>query len=203
MPKHHAHKHLPRARREKRAFLRVMLTSPLGVGAIFPSGTSLARCMAGAVDLSRPGAVVELGAGTGVVTRSLLARGIPPERLVVIEREPRFHRFLVEHFPAVRVLKGDARELGALLQEHGITQVGNVVSSLPLLAMPLRDRAAIFEGVFSVLGGKGELIQFSYGLVPPAPGRPNLPYALKTARLKRVWRNIPPATVWRYQAQQH
>ena len=47
---------------------------PRSVGAIAPSGRQLARAMAAQVDPALPGSVVELGPGTGVITRALIER---------------------------------------------------------------------------------------------------------------------------------
>ena len=56
-------------------FLREFLEAPAGVGAVWPSSEQLARGMAARIDPRGDGLVVELGAGTGVVTRALLDRG--------------------------------------------------------------------------------------------------------------------------------
>lgn len=56
-------------------------------------------------------AVIELGAGTGVVTRALLARGIPEDELTLVEQAPEFARVLAMRFLAARVLQLDAARL--------------------------------------------------------------------------------------------
>src|SRR5512134_2670499 len=65
-------------------FLRSFVTAPVRTGAQWPSGKAVSRAMADPVDLSVPGPIIELGPGTGVVTEALLARGVPPERLVMV-----------------------------------------------------------------------------------------------------------------------
>jgi phosphatidylethanolamine/phosphatidyl-N-methylethanolamine N-methyltransferase len=65
-------------------FLRGLIASPRGVGAIAPSGLALSRAVAAEVDPDRAGPVLELGPGTGVITKELLLRGIAPERLTLI-----------------------------------------------------------------------------------------------------------------------
>ena len=57
-------------------FLRRFLGDPKRTGAVAPSGPFLAREMARAVDPAAPGLIVELGPGTGPVTKALLARGV-------------------------------------------------------------------------------------------------------------------------------
>lgn len=64
-------------------FAHEFLTHPSTVGAIWPSSAQLAQRMASAVPVTGTGIVVDLGAGTGVVTQALLDRGIHPTRLRV------------------------------------------------------------------------------------------------------------------------
>ncbi|MBK6453167.1 MAG: hypothetical protein IPF84_11850 [Proteobacteria bacterium] len=53
--------------------------------------------------------------GTGAITSALLARGLPPDRLIVVERDPILARHLRETFRGVSVIRGDAVELARLL----------------------------------------------------------------------------------------
>jgi hypothetical protein len=73
-------------------FFRSWIEKPLTVGAVAPSGKALARVMAAYVDPTIPGPIVELGPGTGPVTEALLARGIDPARLTLVEFDPTFFR---------------------------------------------------------------------------------------------------------------
>src|SRR5215469_13353288 len=66
-------------------FIRCWIEKPLTTGAVTPSGRALARTMASYIDPSRSGPVIELGPGTGPVTEALLAQGIDPSRLVLVE----------------------------------------------------------------------------------------------------------------------
>lgn len=177
-------------------FLGRWLKAPHRIGALAPSSRFLGRAMARQIDLRQTRLVVELGGGTGSITRALLAAGLAPEKLVVVENDERLHRLLAERFPEVRVVHGDAAQLVQLLRPLGISAVSAVVSSLPLLSMPKRLRHRIVEQSFALLGERGCLVQFTYGIASPLPER-EFPVAGKVMAL--VWRNIPPAFVWRYQ----
>ena len=177
-------------------FLGRWLKAPHRIGALAPSSRYLARAMAREIDARHARLVVELGGGTGSITRALLAAGLAPERLIVVERDERLHGLLAERFPQLRVLKGDAAQLVSLLRPLGITSVSAVVSSLPLLSMPKRLRHRIVEQSFALLGERGSLVQFTYGLASPLPGRE---FAVVGRVTARVWRNFPPAFVWRFE----
>ena len=79
----------------------------------------MARC----VDPDTPGPVIELGSGTGAVTKALVARGIEPSRLVLVEFNPSFCRLLRTRYPEATVIQGDAYRiehlLGGLLKRAG------------------------------------------------------------------------------------
>src|SRR4029453_8965823 len=80
-------------------FIRTWIEKPLSLGAVTPSSRALARTMAGYIDPARPGPIVELGPGTGPVTEALLAQGIVPSRLVLVEFDPTFCRLLRPRYP--------------------------------------------------------------------------------------------------------
>ncbi|HYR66379.1 MAG TPA: phospholipid methyltransferase [Reyranella sp.] len=182
-------------------FLKRWLRRPLAMGAVVPSGRLLAEAMAEttkAVLAGRPGHVVELGAGTGEVTKALLAAGLAPERLALVERDPEFARFLRRHFPGPRIIEGDAARLPRLLADHEVTPVAAIVSSLPLLSLPAGIVQSIVGGVFEALPRGAALVQFTYGPTPPVPRAVRERLHLDGAHGKRIWRNVPPAVVWTF-----
>ena len=174
------------------------LRRPTHVGALVPSGKALATSMAARIDVALPGAVVELGGGTGSITKAILAAGTAPEDLVVVEREAKLCAILAERFPQIRVLQGDARNLKRLLKNAGIGPVKVVVSGLPLLSLDGRDRQRIIAGTFSVLPPEGEFLQFTYGPASPISRRTRTRLGIAGRRSDWILCNLPPATVWRY-----
>ncbi|MFO1160193.1 MAG: phospholipid methyltransferase [Reyranellaceae bacterium] len=182
-------------------FLKRWLRRPFAMGAVVPSGRLLAEEMARATLqalIGRSGHVVELGAGTGEVTKALLAAGIPANRLALVERDPELATFLRRHFPALRIIEGDAARLPRLLSDHHVAPVAAVVSSLPLLSLPSDVVNGIVGGVFEALPRGGALVQFTYGPTPPVPRAARERLLLVGTHGKRIWRNVPPAVVWTF-----
>src|SRR5690349_24874696 len=123
----------------KALFLKRWLRRPLAMGAFLPSGPFLSEAIANATLSAMKGYsghIIELGAGTGEVTKALLAAGIPGERLALVERDPELAAFLRRHFVGPRTIEGDAARLPRLLTSHKVEKVAAVVSSLPLLSLP-------------------------------------------------------------------
>lgn len=178
-----------------RRFLRSWGGDPLRVGAITPSGESLARLITSEIS-SESGSVLELGAGTGVFTRALLDRGVDESDLTLIEYGSDFARLLDFRFPKARVLWMDASQL----TKHNLFEPGGagaVVSGLPLLSMPLRKVIAILSGAFTYLRTNGALYQFTYGPRCPVPRAVLDRLGLKAVRIGGTMRNLPPAAVYR------
>ncbi len=176
-------------------FWRRWISDPKGIGAVAPSSPGLTRRMAREVVLRAGEVVVELGPGTGTVTQALIKAGIPEDRLILVELDPEMHAFLVGKFPKALVLQGNAAELDEILPPRWRGRVSAVVSSLPLLSIPMDVRRRIADAVFQVLAPKGHLIQFTYS--PFSPLRNAVP-DLKSERTGFAAFNLPPATIWRY-----
>ncbi|HZX69518.1 MAG TPA: phospholipid methyltransferase [Rhodanobacter sp.] len=145
--------------------------------------------------------MIELGAGTGVITRALIKHGIRPERLLVVEMNDVLHGVLREAFPRAHVVCGDARALRTLTHRagaFGTHPVGAVVSSLGLLAMPASVQHDILAAAFEVLGPAGVFVQYTYG--PSGPVAPEVCAALGLRARSQgwAWRNLPPARVYVY-----
>ena len=179
-------------------FIRTWLENPLHTGAVSPSGRFLARAMAQYVDPARPGPIVELGPGTGPVTEALIARGVAPERLILVEFDPQFCRLLARRYPGATVIQGDAYRLAETLRETLDEPVATIVSSLPLRNQPERRRLTLLEQAFEVLQSGGSFVQFTYGIASPMPLRHGHAPCFEAEVSPPVWLNLPPARVWVY-----
>jgi phosphatidylethanolamine/phosphatidyl-N-methylethanolamine N-methyltransferase len=184
-----------RPRNAAAVFFSSWLRAPLKVASIVPSSRQLGAAIARQIDPARPGWVVELGAGTGPVTEQLLARGIQPKRLFVLERDPVLMRFLRERHREPVLVEGDAARLPELLGRYGVNRVQAVVCGIPLLSMPKAAATAIVDNCLKVLEPDGQLFQYTYSLFSPLPYRD---FGLAVRRVRRVLINIPPASVWNY-----
>jgi phosphatidylethanolamine/phosphatidyl-N-methylethanolamine N-methyltransferase len=182
------------AKRENVVFFFRWLAAPLNVGSVVPSSQSLARAIASQIDLHSNQPIIELGGGTGSVTQGLLETGIDPARLIVVENDRRLCVLLRERFPKLCIVQGDASRLTDLLKPLGINSASCVVSSLPLLSLPKQIRDRIIRESLLLLSENGRFIQYTYGL-----GSPLADFNLYGQVTARIWRNFPPASVWRFQ----
>src|SRR3712207_2987588 len=84
-------------------FFRRWLANPLQMGSVVPSSPALCRRIAALVTRSPDEAVLDLGAGTGVVSRALLDSGVPSDRLLALEIVPDMAEHLRRALPGVGV----------------------------------------------------------------------------------------------------
>src|SRR4051795_8745742 len=176
-------------------FIRSWLEKPLSTGAVAPSSKLLARTMAAYVDPEAAGPVIELGPGTGPVTEALVAQGVDPARLVLVEFNPTFCRLLRSRYPEATVVQGDAYSLKRLLTGLMQNPAAGVVSGLPLFTKPLRMRLRLLFDALDLMSPGAPFVQFTYDAVPPLPKRLE---RVSAEPSERVWMNIPPARVWVY-----
>ncbi len=176
-------------------FYKELLRDPLAVSAIAPSAPGLATLMTAGVSPGN-GLVMELGAGTGTLTRALLAKGVAESEIVLVESNPRFAALLRKQYAQSRIVEGDASKLPILL--HDVPrQIATVVSGLPLRSMPRPVVLAILDGAFRHLRPDGSFYQFTYGFKCPVPADTLQHLGLRAERVGRVILNAPPATVYR------
>ncbi|MCQ4162430.1 methyltransferase domain-containing protein [Roseomonas sp. GC11] len=175
-------------------FLRRWLANPLQMGSVVPSSPTLCRRIAALVQAGPEEYVLELGAGTGVLSRALLDRGVPPERLVVVEIVPDMAAHLRRTLPGVHVIQGDAFALAECLPPAIQGRIGAVICGIPLVLLPLERQRAFLGSVGRVAPGLGFLL-YSYCITSPLPWR-----RLGLSARREAWtpRNFPPASIWRY-----
>ena len=183
-------------------FLKSLIAAPRLTGAVAPSGRALARAMAAAAGPPQHGLIVELGPGTGPVTRSLIETGVARERLVLIEYDPGFCRLLRQRFAPAKVIHGDAYDLPRALAELAGQPIAAVVSSLPLLNQPPQRREKLIADAFALMGAAGLFVQFTYGLLSPIP-REICANRYAAVRSRPILLNLPPARVWTYRLEAH
>jgi phosphatidylethanolamine/phosphatidyl-N-methylethanolamine N-methyltransferase len=176
------------------------------VGAVAPSSRHLASAMLGPLPLKKARTVVELGPGTGVMTRALLDRLPFDATLVAFEINSRFSRHLRATVPDTRltVVDSSAEKVREVMHQRGIRHVDAVLSSLALGLMPHWQRNALLTGICSLLTGTGVYTQYQYvqsmqmknGQVRRFDLEEMLRRYFRSVGRKTIWRNLPPAFVF-------
>jgi phosphatidylethanolamine/phosphatidyl-N-methylethanolamine N-methyltransferase len=176
------------------------------VGAVAPSSRYLTRAMVDPLPLRRARVVVELGCGTGAVTRELLNQMPRQSVLLAFEINPRFSRYLQERIsdPRLVIITTSAENIREEVRRRGFKHVDAVASSLALTLMSDRLKHDILSESGGVLDRSGVFTQYLYlHGIQWQGGKPGL---FAGARMLRkhfrdvaqtiVWPNLPPAFVY-------
>ncbi len=139
-------------------FLGKFLKHGTKIASLAPSSPWLSRATVGNVDWAKADVIVELGAGTGPITKVIAERARPDTKVIVLERDADFAAILRERFavhPHFDVIEGDVRDLSAMLADRGIDRVDHIISGLPVPSFPKDFRLEYFRVIKDVLAPGG------------------------------------------------
>jgi phospholipid N-methyltransferase len=135
--------------------------------------------------------VVELGAGTGVVTEQIVRRVNPSCQIFIFEIDSKLRQYLKNQFPGY-IHCSDARYLKRELVVKGMKKVDCVISSLPFANFSKDDRLKILDEIQQVLSSNGVFVAYQYSLQM----LPILKEYFEQVEVHFVLINLPPAFVY-------
>lgn len=163
------------------------IQNPLQIGAVAPSSPWLASAMVRQADLS--GNVLELGAGTGPITKRLLVK-MDPAAFETVELDPALVQHLQKRFPQARVHAEDAE---AFLQRTN-KRYRSILSGIAFVWMEKDKRHRLFELIRDRLEPGGRFVMFQYSKITEAELRSVFGDSAVTSVFVPL--NIPPAFVF-------
>jgi phospholipid N-methyltransferase len=175
-------------------FLRGFLKNPVMVGSIIPSSRILIEKMLERVDWENTKLFVEYGPGVGTFTRPILDLLGPDAKLVTIDTNPDFTKYLARSIddPRLIAVTGSAADVEQILADRGLGEADYVVSGLPFSTLPPGVGDAIAAATAKVIriGGAFLVYQFSPKVLDFI--KPHF------QRIDRgfEWINVPPATLF-------
>ena len=176
-------------------YFRRFLKNPVGVASLTPSSPALGRLVARHLRRQGEEYVVELGCGTGAITRALLAAGVPPEKLIAVDLDAALLGVLREDSPDITVLECNAAEITRCLPRPVVGRVGTVICGIPISLLPRPAQRRIVEEMFALMPPGHRFLAYTHRPISPLPRRE---LGLKGTCLARTLRNLPPASVWGY-----
>ena len=181
-------------------FLRGFLKNPVMVGSVIPSSRVLIDRMLGPVDWANTKLFVEYGPGVGTFTRPILDRLAPDARLVTIDTNPDFTRYLKQSIddPRLIAVNGSAADVEKILAERDLGSADYVLSGLPFSTLPPGVGDDIAEATAKVIRPGGAFLVYQFSPKVRDFIEPHF------APIKRgfEWVNVPPATLfWAYKGE--
>lgn len=176
-------------------FLQQFLKHPRQVGSVIPSSRFLEQRVVALAGVASARVIVELGTGTGGITRAMLRAMAPDARLVGIEINPRFQELLtrvgdarlIPHF-------GSAEQLAEILDEHRLPAPDAIISGIPFSTMDRALGSRILEVIAETLAPGGRFVAYQVSAQVARLARP----VLGAPRRQIELRNIPPMRVYRW-----
>ena len=189
-----------------KTFAMAAVTDFQNIASVAPSSRHLARAMLEGLPINEVRTVVELGAGTGAITRVLLETLPPQATLLAFEINPEFISYMRKSFsdPRLVLLNAPAETLDQELNRRGYSRVDAVVSSLSLRFMP-DHRQRILQGVLAPFMDERSVytqyqyvhgVRFENGKILRHSSLPFLREYFASIRCRTIWRNLPPAQVF-------
>jgi phospholipid N-methyltransferase len=154
------------------------------------------------IDLPKAKAIVELGPGTGVFTKAIIEKMSTDTTFFTIERNQDIYEHFTKMFPKVKTYNRCASEILDIMKEENVKKLDAVISGLPWASFPPSAQDSILNAVSESLKPNGSFVTFAYlqGFLLPTAHRFKklLNNKFSDVKLSKVvWRNAPPAFVYR------
>lgn len=172
-------------------FLKKFLNSPSTIGSVVPSSPVLVASMMAPVDWHQARVIVELGAGTGVVTRAINKRREADSIFLSFEKDEQMSQDLQKRFPDVHHAS-DAFHLQEELLKLGVTHADCILSCLPFANFNRFERTRLLDIIYNALRPGGRFIAFQYSLQL----QDQLESVYEEVDNRFVMMNFPPAFVY-------
>lgn len=186
-------------------FLQAFIKNPLGVGSITPSSPELSQRMMDDVTPSKDSIVLELGVGTGALTK-YVREAIPcSDCYLGIELDGKLVRRARRTYPDLKFVRGDACRAGRLHERSGLGKVGYIICSLPFVSLPNEINDRIFAEIERIMepGCVFRTYQYAHGYYLPAAIRLRKFMRRRYGVSKRsslIVKNVPPAYTLTWQS---
>jgi len=178
-------------------FLLAGLSKRGQTGAFLPSQRFLIDKMIAPVPPDYSGQILELGAGTGALTRRLASQR-PAARILACEINPVLARDLEYNIASaglsnrIHVLSDSAERVMTRQTSRGARRPDFIISGIPLGNLPRAMVFALVEQIHDTLAPGGMYIQFQYTLID----RKKIKATFARLRTGLAPLNLPPAFVY-------
>lgn len=175
-------------------FLQGFFKHPVMVGSIMPSSDRLIRRMLEPVDWTNCQLFVEYGPGVGTFCRPILDRMAPDAKLIAIDTNTDFIRYLRHSItdPRFAAVAGSAADVEQIVRDHGHDAADYVLSGLPFSTLPPGVGPAIAAATHEVLRPGGAFLVYQFS---PRVKDYLLPHFERIDHDMEWW-NVPPAQLY-------
>tara|TARA_Y100001970_G_scaffold205634_1_gene250427 strand:+ start:2427 stop:2993 length:567 start_codon:yes stop_codon:yes gene_type:complete len=177
------------------------LKNPIQIGSPFPSSKSLAKLMVDSAKLQSNATIVELGPGTGSVTKQILKQTSSDSLFFAIEINEILYKKFKQNFPDTIIYHGTANEIKKYLKIHNRSQVDCIISAIPWATLSIDLQQELFSEIYDVLAPGGKFLTIAL-LIGTFFSRGKKFKQLLDSNFELVnkspvvWKNFPPAIAY-------
>ncbi|MBC8095137.1 MAG: methyltransferase [Akkermansiaceae bacterium] len=151
-------------------FAKNFAKHPNMIGWMFPSSRHVVEQVLRQIDWGKARVIVEYGPGVGTFTRDILERMHPDAKLIALETNGEFCRYLNDSVRDSRfiLLHESATEIDSALKRHGLPPADCVISGIPFKTIPEELRGEIVRKTHAALRPQGQFLVYQLtGVVRP------------------------------------
>ena len=179
-------------------FLQAFLKNPAKVGAIAPSSPELAQRMLDEIRPDDENVVLELGVGTGAITKYLQDIVSDEESYLGIELDRDLVKLLKKNFPALKIVRGNACDAFSIHQKTNLGKIGYIICCLPFVSLPNEVGEMILSEVdkFMERGCTFRTFQYAHGYYFPSAIKLREHMRKRYGKAQKsplIVKNVPPA----------
>ena len=179
-------------------FLQAFLKNPGTVGSITPSSPELARRMVAGIRPDSDRVVLELGVGTGAITKFLQEKVPNEDSYLGIELDRDLVRSLKHNYPDMRIVRGNALDASEIHRRSGLGKIGSIICCLPFVSMPneVGENILLEIDKFMQQGCTFRTFQYAHGYYFPSAIKLREFMRDRYGKQKRsplIVKNVPPA----------
>ena len=173
-----------------------IVKNPRALGTVAPSSPYLAKCVVAAANIGANQKIVEVGAGTGPITKYIFPL-IQPENFCIVEPNQELLEALRQQYPQAHHSGAFVQQLPDVLESVEWESADVVVSSLPWSIFPKESVVEGLEAIRSSLSPNGKVLTLVYSHAQYFPSSLYLEYQFNryfehVYRTRTTWRNVPP-----------
>ena len=176
---------------EKALFFKNFIKNPLRNASVIPSSKAATKAILRGIDFDTIDVIVELGPGSGVFTKEIIAQAKPSAKIVVLELEASYLSMLQQKFGDRILLEhASAHLLQDVMKKHGLDKVDLIVSGLPFLKGEIKEKV---DQTIMNFAEEGTIYRF-FTYMPPIMKKvyKSMPIEKKNLEV----RNVPPFWVY-------
>ncbi len=179
-------------------FLQAFLKNPGTVGSITPSSPELARRMVAGIRPAEDNVVLELGVGTGAITKFLQEIVPDDSSYLGIELDRDLVRSLKRNYPNMKIARGNALDASEIHRRSGLGKVGTIICCLPFVSISneVGEKILLEIDKFMQHGCTFRTFQYAHGYYFPSAIKLREFMRDRYGKSKRsslIVKNVPPA----------